>query len=254
MIRPTRGGEPVSNATPCFGTYERRIRDLPAHVQETDVLTPDFLLAREGRLEVFYAPLHGVTAAARVVVVGLTPGRSQMLVAFREGKRLLDEGWRPPRLFEEIRRLMAFAGPMRKNLTRMLDEIGVADRLGIATSEELFGGAATLLHSTSALRYPVLKARANYSGSPRVSGSPLLAGIVRTNLAAELEQFPGALVVPLGKAVEEAIGLVGVDRSQVILSGFPHPSGGNGHRVRQFKAEYQQLRSKVRRWGSHGVS
>ncbi len=83
--------EPVSNGTPCFGTYERRIRGLPANVQETDVLTPDFLLAREGRLEVFYAPLHGVTAAARVVVVGLTPGSQQMLAAFREGKRLLDE-------------------------------------------------------------------------------------------------------------------------------------------------------------------
>ena len=32
--------------------------------------------AKAARLEAFYAPLHGVTANARIVIVGLTPGLS----------------------------------------------------------------------------------------------------------------------------------------------------------------------------------
>ena len=50
---------------------------------ESDVLNECFLMAREGRLEAFYAPLHGVTANAQVVIVGLTPGLSQMVLAFQ---------------------------------------------------------------------------------------------------------------------------------------------------------------------------
>ena len=152
--------------TPRFGNYEDRILSLPANATVSDVTSSDFLLAREGHLEVFYAPLHGITADARVVIVGLTPGKSQMVAAFREARRLLREGSRPPFLFREIGRRISFGGPMRKNLTQMLDNIGVADRLGLDTSAELFGDASHQLHSTSALRYPVLIEGSNYRGSP----------------------------------------------------------------------------------------
>ena len=78
--------------TPRFDDYEDRILSLPADPTASDVTSDDFLLAREGHLEVFYAPLHGITPNARVVIVGLTPGKSQMVAAFREARRLLREG------------------------------------------------------------------------------------------------------------------------------------------------------------------
>ena len=234
--------------TPLFDDYEKQIRSLPADPTASDVLRRRFLLAREGTLEAFYAPLHGVTADAEVVIVGLSPGLSQMLLAFREARDLLRSGCGAPGIFDEIRRRMAFAGPMRRNLIVMLDAIGVARRLELPTTAALFDHAASRLHSTSALRYPVLKNRRNYSGSPKVEGSTLLSTMARANLPAELDLLPDAVIVPLGRAVEATLGHLRLDRSHKVLWGFPHPSGGNGHRVSQFKTEYDSLRRTVRAW------
>ena len=238
----------VQRISPRFADYEHKIRSLPADPTASDVSRDDFLLAREGRLEVFYAPLHGATSAAQIVIIGLTPGQSQMVAAFREARRLLHEGSRPPRLFREISRRIAFAGTMRTNLVAMLDRIGVADRLRLDTCVDLFGVASHRLHSTSALRYPVFFEGSNYRGSPRIRRSRLLTDIVNTNLPSELEQFPAALIVPLGKAVEEALDVAGFGELPRILEGFPHPSGANGHRIKQFKSEYRRLRNAVRAW------
>ena len=185
--------------TPRFDDYEDRILSLPADPTASDVTSDDFLLTREGHLEVFCARLHGITPNARVVIVGLTPDKSQMVAAFREARRLLREGSRQ-------------------------------------------------LHSTSALRYPVLIEGSNYRGSPQIGRSPLLTEIVTINLPYELKQLPNALIVPLGKAVEGALALIGFGESPRLLKGFPHPSGANGHRTKQSKAEYQRLRSAVRAW------
>ena len=76
----------------------------------------------------------------------------------------------------------------------------------------------------------------------------MLTDIAKANLPSELEQLPNALIVPLGRAVEDALADLGFHRSSKILCGFPHPSGGNGHRVRQFKSEYQSLRRAVHAW------
>ena len=234
--------------TPSFDDYVEKIRILPPVPKDSDVLNDHFLLGREGRLEAFYAPLHGVTANARIVIVGLTPGLSQMLLAFRVARTLLAEGWRPPEIFGEIRRQMAFAGSMRSNLIEMLDRIGVAERLELPSTAALFECASGQLYSTSALRYPVLRERRNYSGSPKVENSQLLTEMTTSNLPQELEQLPDALIVPLGRAVEGVLAYLGLDGSRRMLRGFPHPSGGNGHRVSQFKLEYRQLRTVVRAW------
>ena len=234
--------------TPSFDDYAERIRAFPAIPDQSDLLDRRFRLGREGRLEVFYAPLHGVAADAQIVIVGLTPGLSQMALAFREARTLLVEGWRPPEIFHEIRRRMAFAGTMRRNLIDMLDRIGVAEWLDLASTAALFDEASNLLHSTSALRYPVTRDRGNYRGSPSVRNSRLLTNLAAANLPPELESLPDAMIVPLGRAVEQALDHLGFARSPRVLHGFPHPSGGNGHRVSQFKSEYRQLRRAVQNW------
>ena len=233
---------------PRFADYEHKLRSLPADSTERDITGDDFLLAHEGPLEVFYAPLHGVTPDAQIVIVGLTPGKSQMLAAFREVRRLLQDGLRPPQLFCEVRRRIAFGGSMRTNLIQMLDRIGVAERLGLETCADLFGSASRLLHSTSALRYPVFFKGNNYRGVPKIGNSKLLLNIVKSNLPSTLKRFSNALIVPLGRAVEEGLQVAGVVESSKILKGFPHPSGANGHRIKQFNSEYRRLRSAVSKW------
>ena len=74
--------------TPRFDDYEDRILSLPPDPTASDVIRDDFLLAGEGHLDVFYAPLHGITPDARVIIVGLTPGKSQMVAAFRGGTEI----------------------------------------------------------------------------------------------------------------------------------------------------------------------
>ena len=46
------------------------------------------------------------------------------------------------------------------------------------------------------------------------------------------------LIVPLGKAVEEVLEIMigeGLIKREQCLLGFPHPSGANGHRKKQFE-------------------
>ena len=67
-----------------------------------------------------------VNPKAKVVIVGITPGNSQ-LDGNREGKT--------PR---EIKREFAFAGKMRSNLVNMLDYIGVNSLLNIESCKSLW--------------------------------------------------------------------------------------------------------------------
>lgn len=236
--------------TPHFDNYVAKIRSLPANPTDNDVVTSDFLLGEEGQIEVYYAPLHGVTTNAKIVIVGITPGVAQMVSAFNEARKLLNEDMKRPDLFKEIRRRMAFKGSMRTNLINMLDKIGVAERLGLASTTQLFDDASHLLHSTSALRYPVFNQGKNYTGSnPPIHRSPLLKSLLTSTLPHELDQVPDALIVPLGKAVTtDALKIIGFDTERRVLHGFPHPSGGNGHRKAQFQREFHSLCSIGRSW------
>ena len=70
-------------------------------------------------------------------------------------------------------------------------------------------------------------------------------------LAKELEEVRDCLILPLGKAVNSCLEYSAskgrVDMSNV-LSGFPHPSGANGHRHRQFSDRRAELSRAVRTW------
>lgn len=108
------------------------------------------------------------------------------------------------------------------------------------------------MHTTSAILYPVFIAAENCIGhSPRLLGTPQLAKMVETCLGEELSQTPEALIVPLGRASEEAIaGLAAcgtIDQGRALF-GFPHPSGGNGHRVRHFAERRSDLSRRVDTW------
>ncbi|MGM0852612.1 MAG: hypothetical protein ACQEWI_08370 [Bacillota bacterium] len=56
------------------------------------------------------------------------------------------------------------------------------------------------------------------------------------------------LIVPLGVNVSKALTYLAEQSlidSMSILNGFPHPSGGNGHRHRQFAEHKQGMMEKI---------
>ncbi len=237
-----------------FNRYRASLGNLPlkSSYERDEICSEQFLIAREGSIEVFYAPFDHINEKASLCLVGVTPGWTQMQVSFAEAKLAMTQGDDESTILKRAKFAASFSGSLRTNLVSMLDEIGVNSSLGIASADQLFDSEQRLLHPTSAIRYPVFKSSRNYSGSsPAILGHPLLAGFVTDVLGPELEAVSGALIVPLGKAARSAMDHpvgVGTIDSDRVLSGFPHPSGANAHRVGQFEANRADLASQVSRF------
>src|SRR5262245_14397965 len=112
-----------------------RIRDLPdRELKKEDVLVPEFLLGKEGNVEVYYAPFHHTTENARVVMVGITPGWTQTEISFRRTRHYL-QGQSPPEACRLADQEASFAGQMRRNLVTMLGELRLQEYLGIPPAD-----------------------------------------------------------------------------------------------------------------------
>lgn len=227
-------------------TIEARFRPLLETISDTGLdreieapaaLRMDTADYRGKRIDVAWAPFDHVNPSARIVIVGITPGRQQMANALHEYRRHLHTEQDPPAALAAAKVHASFSGPMRTNLVAMLDDIGVAQLLGVASTGALWGSAAHLAHFTSALRYPVLLDGRNYAGTPGMLSVPLLRAQLETHLAAEMRALPDAIYVPLGPKVGEALAWlaprVGIPDDR-ILTGLPHPSGASAERVAYF--------------------
>ncbi|MEA5389884.1 hypothetical protein VB738_01295 [Cyanobium gracile UHCC 0139] len=211
-----------------------------AVIEQTDFCggIPRELLLREGdRLSTYYAPFDFINMEARLIICGITPGFKQAMLALNEAKAQLAAGATPMVALREAKNTASFGGPMRKNLVRMLDFIGIPKTLGIPSASSLFGEAKMFVHYTSALRYPVFLAGQNYNGTPEMTTHPDLRWQLHEHLSEEVARLEQALIVPLGPKVEAALdylvqkGVVNPDR---ILAGLPHPSGANNERIAFF--------------------
>ncbi|WP_369693594.1 hypothetical protein [Lentibacillus sp. CBA3610] len=141
-----------------------------------------------------------------------------------------------------------------KTLVDMLDQCGIPEELGVDNASDLFEKSRNFLHTTSIIKYPVFNKGKNYTGHrPPINRSPLLEDYACREFPIELTQIPApALVVSLGKTAERVISRL-IEENKLpdhtYLTGFPHPSGANGHRVKQFQQQRKQLREKVKTWG-----
>jgi len=236
--------------------YTEAIRSLPNGKELTrqDLLTSAFRLYETGKLAIYYAPFDVLNKAARVVILGITPGWTQMEIAYREFRSALGQGSTVIEASQRAKEKASFAGGMRRNLTAILDEIGLPSTLGIKSCEELFNDARHLVHTTSAIRYPVFVNGRNYTGhSPGPLKHPELRRYVEHVLPNELRSVPQALIVPLGKCVASIIEHL-IENGEIdprnCLLGFPHPSGANGHRHREFREGRRLLSKTVEAWFS----
>ncbi len=236
--------------------YLTEISRLPlkthGHYTKKELLTKCFLLAQDERLQIYFAPHNLITQRkARIMIVGICPGWTQTEIAFQTYRANLDLTLNARLL--SCKKASRFAGGMRKNLIEMLDQLDLPAYLGLRSAAELFDGRSELLHTTSLIKFPVFKAGKNYPGyGPKILKSPLLKDYVQTYFLAEVHEFTQPLlVIPLGKAVEEVL-LTLQQQHELpycqVMTGFPHPSGVNGHRKEQFAANFTFLAQELQKF------
>lgn len=206
-------------------------------------------LATEGKLEVFYAPFEAVNPKAKLVLVGITPGRVQAANALNEARRQLAAGAAPLEAMRRAKDVGAFSGPMRSNLTALLDHIGLARWLAVDSCAQLFGQESHLLQTASVLQFPVFVGGENYNGNPDPVRTPLLRKFVMEHFAKLGAQLPSAVFVPLGPVptkVMDALVQDGHFRAAQVLTGLPHPSGANAERIQYFLGRKQAAALSVK--------
>lgn len=211
---------------------------------EVENLNPRLKIFSDSKIECWYAPLGKINTKAKIALYGITPGRHQMMVAYRVVLNL-PKG-------DKLRTMskIAFAGSMRNNLIEMMDELEVHKYYHVDSFADLFG--TKILAYSSILKYPVFKNGKNYNGrSPDLLSHPFLRSMLESVLVSELQELQNCLIIPLGIKAAEGISYVQEQaklKKQQILSGFPHPSGANAHRVKQFRKNKSKLLNQVQSW------
>lgn len=224
-----------------FSDYAAAIRSISANAlldpRTIAELKMDEINVGNRVIEMIYSPFDHVNERARIVIVGMTPGKQQAVNALRAARAALTRGAPLNRAAEEAKVFASFSGSMRGNLVRLLDAVGVAKFLGLDTTAKLWNGSADLVHFTSALRYPVFIDGENWSGNPDMIRTPQMKRWLEQYTGAELAAMPNAVFVPLGPKVTAALehlAYIGkIDQSR-ILAGLPHPSGANNERIAYF--------------------
>jgi len=237
-----------------FDTYKQKILSLPLNYNEEDLKSETFLLEKDEKkqLEIYYAPFEYVNEAAKVMIVGITPGLHQMKKSY---STVLDPQYRDfsdEQLLHQVKKNSSFEGPMRKYLIQMLDELGLHAYLEIESTSQLFSSSSHLVQTASLIRYPVFYKGKNYSGStPKMLKTDVLKKHIMDSFTKEVRMLQNPLIIPLGvnvTAVFNELAQKDYVSSDSILYGFPHTSGGNGHRHRQFAENKEQMKEKLARY------
>lgn len=232
-----------------FDKYAKQILELSKFDKE-DILNEKFELYNKDKIKIYYAPHNEIiNDKAKIFIVGITPGWTQTSIAYKTAHEGLRDNLNTEQIKQECKRNSRFVGSMRKNLIEMLDELNLNIRLNINSCFELFEDKDYLLHTTSIIPYPVFVNNKNYTGSnPKIIDNEVLYYYVKKYFYKEVEKLPNALIIPLGKAVEEVLKQMISDniiKEEQCLLGFPHPSGANGHRKKQFAENKEKLKCIV---------
>lgn len=196
-----------------------------------------FLLGQDDALAAHYIPFDAVNRAAKVVLVGITPGFTQWKNAMQEAQQQLRAGASPEAALLAAKNTGAFSGAMRPNLINLLDAIGLPRWLGISSCAALFGAQASLVQTTSILRHPIFVNGENYNGTPNMIRTSFLQQQILEHFAREAAQLENPVYIPLGPKVSEGLRWLagqGVLKADQILDGLPHPSGANAERIAYF--------------------
>ena len=232
-----------------FNKYCDEMEKLNSFEKE-DILNEKFELFKNNNMTIYYAPHNEiVNEEAKIFIVGITPGWTQTRIAYKTAHDGLIKKLDYEKIKQNCKRNSRFAGSMRKNLIEMLDELNLNKKLNISSCLELFENKDELLHTTSVIPYPVFINHRNYTGSnPKILDNEVLESYLREYFYKEVKKLPNVFIIPLGKSVEEVLEVMikeNLIKKEQCLLGFPHPSGANGHRKRQFMENKKILLSII---------
>jgi len=89
------------------------------------VRDPRLLMDTSGDVKIYYAPFEYINPCARIVLVGITPGPTQMVNANNEARRALQSGKSSTEAIQAAKSVGAFSGePLRTNLVNQLNHWG----------------------------------------------------------------------------------------------------------------------------------
>ena len=204
-------------------------------IDKKNVVSKDFLVNKDGNIEIYYAPFDYINSKAKIVIVGITPGLQQMTQSFqviKDGKSL-----------KEVKDLSSFKGSMRTTLIKYMDELKINKILKIKSCESLFNLDSKYLHTTSLVKYPVFDKGKNYSGV-NILKKKILLDFIEDNFLKELEMHQNSIIVPLGNTVSSTIDYLNIKHQlnlRCFLKGFPHPSGLNVRKNIQFEENKKEM-------------
>lgn len=233
-----------------FNIYKEYIAELSSPLHEKAIVSERFLLetSNDKKLSIFYSPVEYINENAIVLIVGITPGFRQMKKAYtsvQENKGILSD----EEILHNAKMASSYEGPMRKNLIQMLDQLELPNYLPLSTSADLFGKSNHLIHTTGLLPYPVFYKGKNYTGStPSIWKTAMLKKYVLKCFVEDVSQLNNPLIIPLGVNVANVLKQLSelkFIQNAHILTGFPHPSGANGHRHKQFADNKEQMQRKI---------
>lgn len=263
-VRPTVTAQPPAAITPSFIPVAKSVEEYlnivaelsPEGIQRETENPRRLLMAshvhKSKKLDIAYAPFDHVNVGADVVIVGITPGKQQMEAALLAANRALASGATHAEALARAKVHASFVGPMRLNLVKMMDAVGINGWLGIETTASLWGKDSDRAHFTSAIRYPTFVNGENYSRSPDMNDVPFLFDKSRKWLKEELELFPNAIFVPMGDMVSMVLERLGRElriEPERVLTLMPHAAGSNNGPISRFlggKGENDDWRRRFR--------
>ena len=204
-------------------------------IDTSSIVNKEFLIEKDGNIEIYYAPFDYINSKAKIAIVGITPGLQQMTQSFqaiKDGKSL-----------KEVKDLSSFKGSMRTTLIKYMDELKINKILKIKTCESLFNIDSKYLHTTSLVKYPVFDKGKNYSGA-NILKKKILLDFIEDNFLKELKILQNSIIIPLGNTVSSTIDYLNTKHLlnlKCFLKGFPHPSGLNVRKNIQFDENKKEM-------------
>jgi len=160
-----------------------------------------------------------------------------MQAAIKESRKAMALGLSEKDVLARAKVHASFAGPMRENLIKMMDALGINELLNMPSTSTLWGSDSHRVHFTSTLRYPTFVNGKNYSRSPQLNKVPFLFNLSKKWLEEELSLLPNALIVPMGDGVSQVLEHLFKNMPLIkdrILFGMPHASSAANGWIARF--------------------
>jgi hypothetical protein len=209
------------------------------------VRTNETRLARSdnGRDELFYVPFEHMNCRARLVIVGITPGPTQLELAYGAAQARLKAGLSDDLVLERAKKEGSFGGDtMRPNLVKMLAFFGIPELLGVGNANDLWGTAWHDLHATSVVPHAAFRNGKPFAGTfQEVLEVESFRECFERDFAATLPLISGeARYIALGPTPLEALDWCakhGLLKPEQVLGAFAHPSRNGGSQVAVYLGE-----------------